>query len=381
MPSTMASTVSTSTRLRSGSTTAASSPMPTISQSGAAGRRCRSRATSSRSVSVSTVGPTILSGLCRLCGPGGFSLRVVDRSRLPDDGDLDLSRILELVLDAACDVLRQPDGFLVRDLLALDHDADLAPGLQRERLGNALERVGDALELLEALDVRLEDVATCTWTRGGNRVGGLDDHRFERRPVDVHVMRRHGHHHRLALAVLAEEVDAELQVRALHFAIDRLADVVDERGADRDVRVEADLLRHDAGEARDFGGVREHVLAVAGAELQAAHQPQDVGMQIVQPELEGDRGAFLAHLLVGFVLHLLHDLLDAGRVNAAVGDEPLDRLLGDLAAVRIETGEDDRTRRVVDDQVDPGGELEGADVAALASDDAALQVVTREIDH
>ena len=50
-------------------------------------------------------------------------------------------------------------------------------------------------------------------------------------------------------------------------------------------------------------------------------------MQIVQPELEGDGFAFLAHRLVGLVLDLLDDLLDARRVDAAVGDQPLDRLL------------------------------------------------------
>ena len=118
--------------------------------------------------------------------------------------------------------------------------------------------------------------------RGGDGVGRLHDHRFERRPVDVHVVRGHRHHDRFALAVLAEEVDADLQVRALHLAIDRLADVVHERGADGDVGVEADLPRHDAGEARDFGRVIEHVLPVAGAVLQPAHQPQDLR--------DGDRG-------------------------------------------------------------------------------------------
>ena len=103
-------------------------------------------------------------------------------------------------------------------------------------------------------------------------------------------------------------------------------------------------------------------------------------MQIVQAELEGDRGAFLAHRLVGLVLDLLDDFFDARRVDAAVGDQPLDRLLGDLAAVGIEAGEDDRARRVVDDQIDAGGELERADVAPLAADDAALQIVARQID-
>ena len=99
-----------------------------------------------------------------------------------------------------------------------------------------------------------------------------------------------------ALAVLAQEVDAELEVRALHLAVDRLADVVQEGGADGDVGVEADLPRHDAGQPRHLGGVREHVLAVAGAVLQPAHQPENLGMEIVQAELERHRRAFLAHL-------------------------------------------------------------------------------------
>ena len=103
-------------------------------------------------------------------------------------------------------------------------------------------------------------------------------------------------------------------------------------------------------------------------------------MEIVQAELEGDRRAFLAHRLVGLVLDLLDDFLDARRMDAAVGDQPLDRLLRDLAAVRIEAGEDDRAGRVVDDQIDAGGELERADVAPLAADDAALEIVARQID-
>ena len=103
-------------------------------------------------------------------------------------------------------------------------------------------------------------------------------------------------------------------------------------------------------------------------------------MQIVQAELERDRRAFLAHRLVGLVLHLLDDFFDARRMDAAVGDQPLDRLLGDLAAVGIEAGQDDRARRVVDDQVDAGGELERADVAALAADDAPLEIVARQVD-
>jgi hypothetical protein len=62
------------------------------------------------------------------------SFRVLDRTRLPDDRHLDLAGILQFALDAARDVLREPDRLLVGDLLALDHDAHLAARLQRERL-------------------------------------------------------------------------------------------------------------------------------------------------------------------------------------------------------------------------------------------------------
>src|SRR5882762_6712276 len=77
-------------------------------------------------------------------------------------------------------------------------------------------------------------------------------------------------------------------------------------------------------------------------------------------------------------LGLLHDFFDAAGVDAAVGDEALERQAADLAAHRLEAGHDDRIGRVVDDDVDAGGGLEGANVPALAADDAALHFVRRQ---
>ena len=61
-------------------------------------------------------------------------------------------------------------------------------------------------------------------------------------------------------------------------------------------------------------------------------------------------------------------------------EQLLERHAGDLAAHAVEAGEDHRVGRVVDDEVDAGEVLEGADVAALAADDAALHVVGGELD-
>src|SRR4051794_19951205 len=71
-------------------------------------------------------------------------------------------------------------------------------------------------------------------------------------------------------------------------------------------------------------------------------------------------------------------LLDAGRVDAAVLQELLEREARNLAPDAVEAREDHGAGRVVDDEVDAGEHLERADVAALAADDAALQVVGLE---
>ena len=68
-------------------------------------------------------------------------------------------------------------------------------------------------------------------------------------------------------------------------------------------------------------------------------------------------------------------------MDAAVLDQLLERRARDLAAKPVERRENDGLRRVVDDEVDARQMLEGADVAALATDDPALHVVGRELDH
>ena len=62
-------------------------------------------------------------------------------------------------------------------------------------------------------------------------------------------------------------------------------------------------------------------------------------------------------------------------------DQLLQRQPADLAADRVEAGQQHGLGGVVDDQVDAGDRLEGADVAALAADDAALHVVAGQVQH
>jgi len=49
-----------------------------------------------------------------------------------------------------------------------------------------------------------------------------------------------------------------------------------------------------------------------------------------------------------------------------------------FAAYRVESGQDDRFGGVVDDQVDAGGGLQGADIAPFATDDATFHLIGRQ---
>jgi hypothetical protein len=160
--------------------------------------------------------------------------RAISRTRprgSPDHRHLDLARVLELLLDLAGDLVREQRQRVVVDRAGRDHDPDLAAGLHRVDLVDALVALGDLLELAQALDVRLERLAAGARAARRERVGGLDDDRLDRLRLDLVVVGLHRVGDGLGLAVAAREVAADERVRALDLVRDRLADVVQERGA------------------------------------------------------------------------------------------------------------------------------------------------------
>jgi hypothetical protein len=97
---------------------------------------------------------------------------------------------------------------------------------------------------------------------------------------------------------------------------------------------------------------------------------------------DADDAGFFEGFFAGFFDHAVdlglglgHDFLDAGGVDAAVGQELFEGDAGDLAAHGVEAGQHDGAGGLIDDDVDTGGALEGLDVAAFFADDAALELV------
>ena len=160
----------------------------------------------------------------------------------------------------------------------------------------------------------------------------------------------------------------------------RLAEVVEERGTLRGLHARPELGRHDPREVDDLERVLEDVLAVARAEAEAPEDADELLAQLAAIGLEDSLRARLVDLLVELRLRRVVHLLDPGGMDPAVLDELFERELRHLTPDPVERGEDDRVRRVVDDEINAGQVLERADVPALAADDAALHVVARELD-
>src|SRR3954454_7598488 len=121
--------------------------------------------------------PAVTTGLPPSRAPA--LLRVLDRARLADHRHLDLTRVGQVVLDLLHDVAGEAGRGEVVDLLGAHEDPDLAAGLDGERALDPGEALGDPLQVLEALDVRLHRLAPGPRARCADRVGDLDDRRLD----------------------------------------------------------------------------------------------------------------------------------------------------------------------------------------------------------
>src|SRR4051794_15052636 len=140
---------------------------------------------------------------------------VVGRPRLPDHGDLDLAGVFELLLDLARDLVAEQHRAVVVERAGDDHHADLAAGLHRVDLVDAVVARGDLLEVSQALDVLLQRLTARARAGTRERVGRLDDHGLDRLRLDLVVMGLHRVSDGLRLAVAARQVAADEGVRPL----------------------------------------------------------------------------------------------------------------------------------------------------------------------
>ena len=120
------------------------------------------------------------------------------------------------------------------------------------------------------------------------------------------MVRLHCFDHFLAHAEFLQDAAADFDVCTGDLVIDGLADVMEERSRAGDSLIGAQFRGEHARQVSDFDRVVEHVLAVAGAEVEAAENHDKFGVEIRDFGLERGFGALLLDDVVDFLLGLLH---------------------------------------------------------------------------
>ena len=292
--------------------------------------------------------------------------------------DLDLTGIGKLLLDLLCDIARQKHHLILGNILGLDHNADLASGLDGVAARNAGEALGYLLELFEALDVVFDVLAACAGTGGRDSVGCLNDAGDDRARLDIAVVRLDSVDDRFALFIPLADIDADGDVAALDLVVDGLADIVQKACALCRVDVDAELRCDKAGNVRHLDRVLQDILTVARAVLHAAEQLYELGIYAVDVRFEHRALALGLDGGVDLLLSLGDHFLDARRVDAPVGNELFKSKTRHLAANGVKARYGYRFGRIVDDKITACQRFYAADIAALAADDASLHLVVGE---
>src|SRR5712692_2789701 len=125
----------------------------------------------------------------------------------------------------------------------------------------------------------------------------------------------------------------------------------------------------------------QHILTVAGTEMQPAYNFEQLRLQTMDIGLHRGPLARFTHNGIDLLPCFGHNLFNTSGVDAPIENEPGQSQSSYFTTHRIETGENNRLWRVIDDQVDAGGGLKCANIAPLTSDDTPLHFVVGQWHH
>ena len=248
------------------------------------------------------------------------------------------------------------------------------PACTAKAVSTPLEAAAQLFQVFQPLDVAFQVLAAGARAGGADGVGGHHDEGQRGLGLHVAVVGLNGMDDGRVLFVLAGDLHADLDVAALDLVVQGLADVVQKARAPGLGHIHAHLGGQQAGEVGHFQGVVSTFWPKLVRNFSRPSSFTMSGWMPCRPTSITARSPSRFMLRFQLAAALLHRLLDAGGVDAAVGDKALQRHAGHLAAGLVEAGQGDGLGGVVDDEVHAGGGFQGADVAALPADDAALHV-------
>ena len=195
------------------------------------------------------------------------------------------------------------------------------------------------------------------------------------------MMRQNSIDNQVGLTELLGNFAADFNVRAFHFMVNSLADIMQQAGTFSQNNVNTKLRSHYTCQVSNLNRMVQHILTIAGTIFQAAQQLNQFGVQTMHSDSKGCLFAGFLNLLLNLFLCLFNHFLNAGRMNTTIINQFFQSETGNLAAYRIEAGNNNSLRSIIDNQIDAGKGFQSTDVTAFTTDNASLHLITRELHY
>ncbi len=187
--------------------------------------------------------------------------------------------------------------------------------------------------------------------------------------------------HIRVLLILLGQLHAKDCVRQFGVGLRHFANIVQQTGTLGQLGIETQFRSHGSSQIGHLAAVLQQVLAVRGTILHAAHHAHQLMVHIVDAQVDAGTLTYLGNLLLNLFAGLGNHLFNTGGMDAAVGHQFMQRQAGNFAANGVEAAEDNSIGRVVDNDLHTGERFQGANVAALAANDTAFDLLIFKVEH
>ena len=245
-------------------------------------------------------------------------LGVADGTGFANNGDLHLTGIGHLVLYASGYVGTEGFNLSVVNLIGTHNDTQFTACLNGISLGDTVVAGCYLFEVVEALDVSLDYLATGAGTGAADGIADLYDRSEQGCHLYLIVVGTNGIADICLLFVLLSQLGTIECVWQLAFLVRHFTYIVEQTGALGFLGIEAQLSGHDGAEVGCLAGMLKEVLTIRGTVLHLADNADELRVKTVNAEVDGGSLTGLYDLVFDLLLNLVDHFLNAGRVDAAV---------------------------------------------------------------
>ena len=178
--------------------------------------------------------------------------------------------------------------------------------------------------------------------------------------------------------VFLRQFHAKFHMGAFLFTIYRFTNIMEQASPFCHIRVCTDFRRKNTCKVGSIDTVLENVLSITRSIFQTPQYLNQIRMHAANSTLEYRFFTGLTNRFIHFFLCLCHNFLNSCRMDSSIFHKTFQGQSGNFTANRIETGQNNRFRCIINNQINTGQCFNCAYIPPFTSDNTALHFFIRQ---